>query len=103
MGRSGLSPGPAAVLRAPPACRQRGSGRASDVVLIIRIDSEMESKAFGRLVAAGIPFKTWKNGETALPEPALTLLEKAGIGFQVIGPATYERLTPLRDLSPETV
>lgn len=72
-------------------------------MLIVRIKPEMENDALGRLMAKDVPLKTWKNGETALPEKALELLQEWNIEFEVVGPATYERLTPIRDLSAEAV
>jgi len=71
--------------------------------LIIRIDPEHEADAFGLLMVEGVPFKSWKNGETMLPDGALRLLEKAEIGFKVIGPATYAHFGPIRDRPSEAV
>ena len=84
-------------------CRTGLPRLTCSVFVIIRINPELEKKAFGRLIAENVPFKTWRNGETSLPEKALVVLEKAEIGFTVIGPATYEHLTPIRDLSASEV
>lgn len=69
------------------------------MTLIIRIEPEQETDGLGLLMVEGVPFKTWKKGETMLPEGALKLLENAGITFKVIGPATYAHFEPVRDVA----
>jgi hypothetical protein len=60
-------------------------------------DSASERRALGYL-AGRFSFKTWKSGETVLPEAALPFLAIEGISFSVEGPATYEQIIPpLRD------
>lgn len=66
-------------------------------------DGEMERRGLACLIAAGSPFKTWDSGETVVPESALSLLALRDITFEVLGPATYDRLTPLRDLPATAV
>lgn len=66
-------------------------------------DGEMERRALACLVNGSLPFKTWDSGETAVPESALSILALKDITFEVIGPATYERITPLRDLPATAV
>ena len=66
-------------------------------MIIIRFnDKESEQKAIGYL-AGRFPGKSCANGETLVPEGALSHLAVEGIAFTVIGPATYERLAPLRN------
>ena len=69
------------------------------IMIIIRFpDAETERRALGYL-AGRFSFKSWATGETMVPERALSFLAAEGIRFSVEGPATYERLAPLRDLS----
>ena len=49
------------------------------------------------------PGKSWATGEVAVPGEALTALGLEGFQFKVEGPATYERLVPLRDANPAAV
>ncbi len=57
-------------------------------MIIIRFETaEMELKALGFL-AGRFSFKTWSNGETAVPAEALDALTAAGITFNVQGPMT---------------
>jgi hypothetical protein len=65
-------------------------------VLIKFPDAATELKALGKLIPR-FPGKSWAAGETMVPSPALAFLAAEGITFTVIGPATYERLAPLRD------
>jgi hypothetical protein len=66
-------------------------------MIIIRFkDSESEHRALGYL-AGRFPGRTTANGETLVPEAALTHLALENIEFTVIGPATYDRLAPLRN------
>jgi hypothetical protein len=66
-------------------------------MIIIRFkDADAERRAIGYL-AGRFPGKSYANGETLVPEAALAHLAVEGIEFNVIGPATYERLAPLRN------
>ena len=66
-------------------------------MVIIRFpDLETEKRGLGFL-AARFSGKSFASGETVVPEAALTYLALEGIKFTVEGPATYERLAPLRD------
>ncbi len=66
-------------------------------MIIIRFnDAESERRAIGYL-AGRFPGKSCADGETLVPEAALSHLAMEGIAFTVIGPATYERLAPLRN------
>lgn len=72
-------------------------------MIIIRFkDVESERRAIGYL-AGRFPGKSCANGETLVPEAALSHLAKEGIVFTVIGPATYEHLAPLRNPPAITV
>lgn len=71
-------------------------------ILVRFPDKETEAKALGRLIPR-FPGKSWKNGETAVPSLALSMLAEQGIPFTVVGPAPYERVTSLRDLAPSAV
>ena len=66
-------------------------------MIIIRFnDKQSERLALGYL-AGRFPGKSCANGETLVPEAALSHLAVEGIEFIVIGPATYDRLAPLRN------
>ena len=66
-------------------------------MVIIRFpDPETEKRALGFL-SRRFSGKSYASGETIIPEAALAHLAMEGIRFTVEGPATYERLTPLRD------
>ena len=66
-------------------------------MVILRFPNEKdEQRAMGYL-AGRFSFKSWATGEMMLPEGALPYLAMEGIPFQVEGPATYERLAPLRN------
>jgi len=54
-------------------------------------DSNIEKRALGFL-AGRFSFKTWSNGETMIPETALSALALEGIVFTVEGPANYEQI-----------
>ena len=43
--------------------------------------------------------KSWASGEVMVPEPALPHIAAEGISFTVEGPATYERILRLNQLS----
>ena len=71
--------------------------------VIIRFpDPDSEKRALGKL-ARRFSGKSWANGETMVPSEALPFLADEGLPFTVIGPATYEHLTPLRDFAPVAV
>jgi hypothetical protein len=66
-------------------------------VIVIRFpDSETERRGLGFL-AGRFPGKSWRSGETVVPEAALAQLAHEGIKFTVEGPATYEQLASLRN------
>ena len=68
------------------------------MILIRFNDAEAEKRGLGYL-AGRFPGKSYANGDTVVPEAALSHLALEGISFTVIGPATYERLASLRDSS----
>lgn len=68
-------------------------------ILIRFPDKETESRALGKLILR-FSGKSWSNGETAVPSPALSMLAEQGIPFTVLGPAPYERVTSIRDIAP---
>jgi hypothetical protein len=81
----------------------KGKDSYSLPMIIIRFpDAETERRGLGYL-AGRFSFKSWATGETMVPERALSSLAAEGIRFSVEGPATYERLAPLRDLSAAKV
>ena len=66
-------------------------------MVIIRFpDTETERLALG-LLAGRFPGKSWSNGETAVPQEALSFLATEGIRFSVEGQATSERIASLRN------
>jgi hypothetical protein len=66
-------------------------------MIVIRFpDADTERKALGKLVGR-FTFKTWANGETMVPQMALSFLATENITFTVLGPAEYERLASLRN------
>ena len=66
-------------------------------MVIIRFpDLETKRRALG-FVARRYSGKSWATGEVMVPDAALAALAAEGIHFTVEGPATYERLAPLRD------
>ena len=65
-------------------------------ILIRFPDKETEQRALGKLIPR-FSGKSWASGETAVPAQALGFLAEQGIKFTVIGPATYEFITPVRD------
>ena len=72
-------------------------------MVIIRFpDQDTEKRALGFL-ARRFSGKSYASGETIVPEAALAHLALEGIKFTVEGPATYERLTPLRDIAAASV
>ncbi len=72
------------------------------MILIRFPDTDSERRALGYL-AGRFSGKSWATGETMVPEEALPFLAAEGIRFTVEGPATYERLTALRDFSTAKV
>jgi len=66
------------------------------------MDPDTERRGLGFLIGR-FSFKSWASGETMVPEEAVIFLAKQGISFTVEGPATYERIAPLRNLRPATV
>ena len=72
-------------------------------MVIIRFpDPETEKRALGFL-ARRFSGKSYATGETIVPEVALAHLALEGIRFTVEGPATYDRLAPLRDPAAASV
>jgi hypothetical protein len=68
--------------------------------VIIRFpDKATEQKALGKLIPR-FSGKSWVSGETVVPSSALAFLAAEGVSFTVIGPAPYERITPIRDPGP---
>jgi hypothetical protein len=65
-------------------------------VIIRFADQEAKRRALG-FVARRFSGKSWATGEVMVPEAALPYLAAEGFQFKVEGPATYERLTSLRD------
>ena len=65
-------------------------------ILIRFPDKETERLALGKLFPR-FSGKSWTTGETAVPSPALGFLAEQGIKFSVVGPATYEFVTPVRN------
>ena len=66
-------------------------------MIIIRFADEKEKwRALGFLPGR-FSFKSWATGEMMVPENALPFLAVEGISFTVEGPATYDRLAPLRN------
>ena len=71
-------------------------------VMIRFPDKGTEEQALGKLIPR-FSGKSWASGETMVPAAALAFLAAEGITFTVIGPAPYERITPLRDPGPAAV
>lgn len=72
-------------------------------MIVIRFsDAKTKERAIGFLVGR-FPGKTWVTGEVAVPDEALAELATGGFQFTVEGPATYERLVPLRDIAAAAV
>ena len=72
-------------------------------MIVIRFPGETTEKRALGLLARKFPGKSYATGETLVPEAALSYLAVEGIHFTVEGPATYERLTPLRDIATAPV
>jgi hypothetical protein len=79
----------------------RKSHYALTMVIIRFADQESRRKALG-YIARRFSGKSWATGEVMVPETALASLAAESFQFTVEGPATYERLTSLRD-TPATV
>jgi hypothetical protein len=61
-------------------------------MVIIRFpDEAAERRALGWLLGR-FSFKSWKGGQTIVPEGALPYLAMEGIPFTSEGPATYEQI-----------
>jgi hypothetical protein len=68
-------------------------------MVIIRFpDDKAKRRALGFLPGR-FSFKSWSTGEMILPKTAVPFRAVEGIPFSVDGPATYERLAPLRNPS----
>jgi hypothetical protein len=72
------------------------------MVIIRFADEQTERRALGFL-ARRFSGKSYATGETIVPEAALAELALEGMKFTVEGPATYDRITPLRDISAAPV
>ena len=73
------------------------------MILIRFSDAQAEKRGLGYL-AGRFGGKTWKSGETLVPEAALSHLAAAGIKFSVEGHLSYEKVyAPLRDSAPSAV
>ena len=66
------------------------------MVIIRFTDQDSKRRALG-YIARRFPGKSWATGEVMVPEEALAALAAECFQFTVEGPATYERLTSLRD------
>ncbi|MDA1275498.1 MAG: hypothetical protein O2960_15870 [Verrucomicrobia bacterium] len=70
---------------------------------IIRFsDAETKKRAIAFLVGR-FPGKSWATSEMAVPGEALSELATKGFQFTVEGPASYERLVPLRNVAATSV
>ncbi len=58
------------------------------MILIRFSDAQMEKRGLGYL-AGRFSCKTWKSGETLVPEEALSQLAAAGLKFSVEGHLSY--------------
>ena len=66
-------------------------------MIIIRFADEKEKRRALGFLPGRFSFKSWATGEMMVPENALAFLAVEGISFTVEGPATYDRLAPLRN------
>ena len=55
------------------------------MILVRFKDRETELEVLGLLVTEDVALKTWKNGESALPEGAVMFLDREGIEYEVVG------------------
>lgn len=75
----------------------RAAGKLPAMQILIQFaDKETEQRALGKLIPR-FSGKSWSTGEVMVPSAALGYLASEGISFTVLGPASYERLTSLRD------
>jgi hypothetical protein len=73
------------------------------MILIRFSDAQMEKRGLGYL-AGRFSGRTWKSGETLVPEEALSHLAAEGITFSVEGHLNYEKVyAPLRDSAAAAV
>ena len=73
------------------------------MILIRFSDARREKRGLGYL-AGRFSGKTWKSGETLVPEEALPHLAAEGITFSVEGHLNYGKAyAPLRDPAPAAV
>jgi hypothetical protein len=72
------------------------------MVIIRFADPEARRKALG-YIARRFSGKCWATGEVMVPEAALACLAAENFHFTVEGPATYERLTSLRDTAAPAI
>jgi hypothetical protein len=66
-------------------------------MIIIRFPDDKSKRSALGYLPGRFSFKSWASGEMMVPENALPFLAVEGIAFSVEGPATYERLAPLRN------
>lgn len=73
------------------------------MILIRFSDAQMEKRGLGYL-AGRFSDRTWKTGETLVPEEALSHLVAVGITFSIEGHLNYEKVyAPLRDFAAAAV
>lgn len=73
------------------------------MILIRFSDAQIEKSGLGYL-AGRYSGKTWKTGETLVPEEALSHLAAAGIKFSVEGHLSYDKVyAPVRDSAAAAV
>jgi hypothetical protein len=86
----------ACLTRNPGLARVRLIHYALRMVIIRFADLDTKRRALG-YIARRFSGKSWATGEVMVPEAALASLASESFQFTVEGPATYERLTSLRD------
>ncbi len=69
---------------------------AAGMTIIRFPDPESEKRGLGCLIGR-FSFKSWANGQTVVPDEAPGFLARGGFHFSVEGPATYEKIAPLRN------
>jgi hypothetical protein len=72
------------------------------LILVKFPDEPTRKKALGKLIR-NYSGKSWKTGEVAVPAAALEFLAQERIQFSVIGPAPYDLVTPVRDITSTAV
>ena len=72
------------------------------MVTITFPDHENEKRAIGILLR-GFSGRILKSGEHIVPERALGVLAAKGVLFTVKGQSTYDQLTSVRAIDPDTV